>query len=384
LSNFPEAICDLKDKKIISGNDLGEITVHQIGSDKPEWKRDVNSSALEIIFIPFKKQFLIGTNQGKVYLLDQNSGKTISSYHDHSAPISCIALDDKEENFVSCGLDGRIVSRNLAKKAPNWILGTKDYDGDIEYLEFSPDSKKLLGSGKYSNVILIDSRTGASNSIFSPEKGLVLKAKWLPEKNYFSILNANGILSFVEAKSGVIYKVIRTNLPSTIDFDFSKDGKKILLTTDKGSCSLRELPDDDSIIVLRPDEKIERTPDFYFAFSNSKYSKYAELGLFLKNYAEKEKMNPKNLFADSPQDNLIATVHDGALRLWSKQTGDFITTVAEKLASEFSSCRFTKDGASLVGELESGHILIYGSNRKFITNTRVSTDSLELHPFTEQ
>ena len=71
------------------------------------------------------------------------------------------------------GLDGRIVSRNLAKKAPNWILGTEDYEGDIEYLEFSHDSKKLLGSGRYSNVILIDSMSGASNTIFSQEKDLL-------------------------------------------------------------------------------------------------------------------------------------------------------------------------------------------------------------------
>ena len=54
--------------------------------------------------------------------------------------------------------------------------------GDIEYLEFSHDFKKILGSGRYSNVILIDSTSGASNTIFSQEKGLALKAKWLPEK----------------------------------------------------------------------------------------------------------------------------------------------------------------------------------------------------------
>ena len=81
--------------------------------------------------MPFKKQLLIGTGKGEVYLLDQVSGKIIDYYNDHEAPISCIALDDKKENFVSCGLDGRIVSRNFSKKPPNWILGAEDYEGDI-------------------------------------------------------------------------------------------------------------------------------------------------------------------------------------------------------------------------------------------------------------
>ena len=75
--------------------------------------------------------------------------------------------------FVSCGLDGRIVSRNLADKDPSWILETRDYQGDIEYLEYSTDSKKLLGSGAFSSVILIDSMSGASKTVFSLEKELL-------------------------------------------------------------------------------------------------------------------------------------------------------------------------------------------------------------------
>ena len=383
LSNFPEAICDLKDKTIIHGNDLGKIAVQKIGSDKPEWERDLNSSVLEIMPIPFKKQLLIGTDQGKVYLLEQGSGKIISFYHDHNAPISCIALDYKEENFVSCGLDGKIVSRNLAKKAPNWILGTEEHDGDIEYLEFSHDSTKLLGSGRYSTVILIDSMSGASKTVLSQEKGVSLKAKWLSEKNYFCILNGNGILSFVEAKSGTTYKVIRTNLPSTIDFDLSKDGKKILLTTEKGSCSLRELPDDSSIIVLRPDKKIEKTPDFYFALSNTKTSKYTNLEVFLKKYAERENTSMQDSSANSPQDNLVATVHDGALRIWGKQTGTFIATIAEKLSSPFVDCSFSKDGKILRGKLQSGHELFYPTDKNFLNGLTVDLSPRVLDKFKE-
>ena len=359
LTNFPEAICDLKDKTIVSGNDLGEITAQKIGSDKPDWERDLKSSVLEIIPLQFKKQLLIGTDHGEVYLLDQASGKVIVSYNDHKAPISCIAVDHKKENFVSCGLDGRIVSRSLAKKAPNWILGTQDYEGDIEYLEFSHDFKKILGSGRYSNVILIDSTSGASNTIFSQEKGLALKAKWLPGKNYFSILYTNGILSFVEAKSGNIYKIIRTNLPSTIDFEFSKDGERILLTTEKGSCSLRELTDDSSILIVRPDGKAEKTPDFYFSLSNDLDTSSLMLNDFLEQIPIDKKNPVSRKMAHSPCGKILATVHDGALRIWNKEHGNFLCTIAEKLSSDFVSCAFSKNGKSLVGKLGSGHFLTY-------------------------
>ena len=160
----------LSNKEIITGNNLGKISLQKIASDKPNWEINLGGSVLEIIPMPLKKHLLIGTDEGKVFLLDQVSGKIISTYHDHNAPISCITLDGKEENFVSCGLDGRIVSRNLANKDPTWILETQDYEGDIEYLEYSTDSKKLLGSGAFSSVILIDSMSGASKTVFSREK----------------------------------------------------------------------------------------------------------------------------------------------------------------------------------------------------------------------
>ena len=382
LSNFPEAICDLNDKTIISGNVLGEITAQKIGADRPEWERDLKSPALEIIPIPFKKQLLIGTDQGKVFLLDQLSGEVIASYNDHNAPISCIALDRKKENFVSCGLDGRIVSRHFAKKAPNWILGTEDYEGDIEYLEFSYDFKKILGSGRYSNVILIDSTSGAANTIFSQKKGLAIKARWLPGKNYFSILNNNGILSFAEAKSGAIYKIIRTNLPSTIDFEFSKDGKRILLTTEKGSCSLRELSDDSSILIIRPDGEAEKTPDFYFSLSNDPDYNAPLLNDFLKQIPKNNKHPGIRKMAHSPCGKILATVHDGALRIWNKEHGNFLCTIAEKLSSNFVSCAFSKNGKSLIGKLDSGHILAYAcdlsefDSMKDLTSLKKTLDSI--------
>ena len=63
--------------------------------------------------------------------------------------------------------------------------------------------------------------------------------------------------------------------------------------------------------------------------------------------------------AHSPENRIIATTHDGALRIWSKDSGDLLATIAEKLASEFLSCRFSEDGKSLIGKLKSGHYIIY-------------------------
>ena len=217
--------------------------------------------------------------------------------------------------------------------------------------------------------MVIDTTTGKIKTVWRNKDGIVLKAKWLPKNNYLSILHANGILSFIEAKSGVVFQVLRTNLPSTFDFEFSKDGKKILLVTDKGSCSVRNLPDYSSIVILRPDGIIEKTPDFYFNLSKSKDTKSLKLNEFLLKHELKPNLKQSTAIAYSSSNKQIVTTHDGALRIWSNQTGELIATIAEELSSDFTSCSFSSDGTILMGKLESGHQLFYPTEQEFISDS---------------
>ena len=75
------------------------------------------------------------------------------------------------------------------------------------------------------------------------------------------------------------------------------------------------------------------------------------------------KVNPADsLAALSPNRNLIVTVHDGALRLWSNQNGNFIVTIAERLASPFEECKFSLDGKSILGNFFISHVSFLISN----------------------
>ena len=384
-SNTPMAVCNLNEKLIISGDNLGKVSARNIGEDHSQWEIDLNGSMHEIKIWENKHLAVMGTDVGSVHIFNYKTKKIIKNFYDHSAPISSLAIDQKGESFVSCGLDGKLVFRTLNQDNPKWILLSHQYEGNIEYVEYSHDSKNLLCSGFHSNVQTIELNSGTPKTIFKKEKGKIIIAKWLPQMNYCSILHPNGLLSLVEPKSGMIYKLFRLNLPSTIDFDFSKDGQKILLTTEKGSCSLRDLPNGFSIVIISPKGEEEKTPDFYFNLTKQTSFEIPELRLFLAQYREtKNDQKGFRSLAYSPCNQLTATTHDGALRLWRTENGQFMGTIAKNLASNFFGCSFSKDGASLVGKLESGHTLIYGSNRKFINNSGKSTDSLQLHPFIER
>ena len=367
-TSFPQAICDLKDKNILSTDLSGKVRSQNIASNIPECELDLNGTGLVITPLSTKNYVLIGTDNGKVHLINKSTKRIISTYSDHLGPISHIAINNSQQIFVTCGTGGRIALRKIGSEKPIWVLKTEDYKSDIEYVEFSHDSKTLLASGLNSDVITIDVKSGKFNTVWSKDKGLVLKAKWLPEKNYFSILHPNGILSFLEYKSGIIYKIIRSNLPSACDFEFSKDGKRILFITEKGSCSLRELPVAESILIIRPDGKLEQTPDFYFNLSKLKNEKSLELENFLLKHQDKVSFKESVFLSNSPCDQQIATTHDGALRIWSKKYGFLLATIAEKLSSDFQACGFSEDGKSLIGKLESGHIVVYPTDLSDLNN----------------
>lgn len=358
-SNRPKAILHEKSKLIVFGNNLGEVGITSLSAKPTTMQVSLNQSIIEIKVLKDKPQALVGTEDGSVHLINLLTKKIDKKFTDHDAPISSIAIDPQETGFISCDVAGKLVFRNFDKQNPEWILTNQDYSGDIEHIEFSNDSKNILCSSLNSDVQIL-ARTGdIPKVIFDKSRGDLIIAKWLPNRNYISILHPDGILSLVEPKSGFIYKLVRLNLPSASDINFTEDGKKMLLTTEKGSCSLRSFPEDSSIVVISPDGMSEKTPDFYFNLSKEINFSYSELENFLNDFKTDQFNTRFHSIAASTNKNLIATTHDGALRLWRKENGKYIGTIGGNLKSKFLECNFSKDGANLIGKLESGHKLIY-------------------------
>lgn len=360
-SNRPKALFDEENRVVVSGNNLGEIAINKLGGDSAEINLDVSNSIIEIKILKGKQQVIIGTENGSIYLIDYESKKIIKNFSDHDAPISSIAIDPKGTSFITCDLSGKLVFRDFDEENPVWVLTNQDYSGDIEYVEFSDDSQSILCSSLNSNVQIIDRSGTAPKVILDKSKGDVIIAKWLPNRNYISILQSNGKMSLVEPKSGMIYKIIHLNLPSAKDFSFTDDGEKILLTTEKGSCSLRNFPDDSAIVIIDPKGKTEKTPDFYFNFSKELSFTYSELEDFLIKFSSSKNSGNSRPMNTSTNKQLIATTHDGALRLWRKENGKYVGTIGDNLKSEFIECAFSKKGNDLIGKLASGHTLIYAT-----------------------
>ena len=108
------------------------------------------------------------------------------------------------------------------------------------------------------------------------------------------------------------------------DFEISKCGKLILLISENGKCQVSSLPVDDSIMMIHPNQKIEKSPDFSFKAKSDKENPSAQnLSQFISKYVNTEKEGSTGGIAHSSDGKWTATTLDGSLKIWSQRTGKF-------------------------------------------------------------
>ena len=363
------AIYDQMQKCVYSGNQDGKFIRTNIADGSIDWLIDLNSTIMDLKLSKKSNRVFLGTADGLAHIVDLKTKKVLYEFKNHSCPLISLTIDDDGSAFATIGVDGKIVYRKLNQESPVTSFSSNDYNGTVEHIEISPDGRKILCYGLASNVHIFDLKSGKKSMAFDKSKNpSLLKATWHPNGKYCAVLTPNGILNFVEIKSSMNFKTFNMNLPKACDFYFSENGNQILIITSEGVCSLHDLPEDYSIFVMNKEGKSSKTPDYFFNLKNDLKDsfRFQILKDFISNNSH-IKSSEKNI-SDSPDGRWIITCIDGALRLWRKETGMYVTTLAENLSSPFIDCTFSKDGNSILGKLASGHLLLYTTNQNKVGN----------------
>ena len=340
----------------------GELQKYHLTNEKSTVLFETNSSIL-CISVSENGNFLLGGAQnGEIYCYDLVCSRLIQIFKDHAGPITSISIDPSSSSFASCGLDGKVVLRNLRNKELIWEVSPEEYPDSIEYLEFSRDSKYLLASGLYSSVLLFNVQNREVNKIWDKEKMLSLKAHWGPRGRFIYILHPGAEMTQLLANKQIPYRKIEFSITDAINFEITKDGKKILIISESGKCILRSLPINDSILIFHPDDKIEKSPDFHFYLSHTDVPpEDKNLISFLASRQNKDETFTTLGVSESPDGKWTTTTIDGELRIWNRGSQNFYKNLSGNMLSRFTDCAFSPDGSYLAGKLLSGHVLIYPS-----------------------
>lgn len=360
ILSAPQAITRAFGNELITGSSDGILGITDFSGRPMEKIADLNSSITSMDATTDKKWILVGCANGDVHLVDGQSFQLKHTLSKHTFAVTSTVFAPNGESFSTSGLDGKFHSYRLPKTEKKWTVHGSDYNTSFDFLEYNSDSSKILTSGLGVLPKLFNAESGKEIKLNTfPYIGCV-RSRFLPNEESFVSVTKSGLLLFTETTRGLVYKIVRLNLKDIIDFSFSPHGKRIIISTKEGICSVRKTPVTNNICIQDETKNFEQSPDFFFALADKTEPYFKKLPDFLSGLDRPAKPDfTKKGCRLSPDKKLVLTTLDGALRLWCFGTGEWVSTLGDKFASSFIECGFSPDGKFIVAKLKTKEILIY-------------------------
>jgi formylglycine-generating enzyme required for sulfatase activity len=356
----PKAITRSFGDELITGSSDGQLGITDFSGRPIKKIADFNSSITCIDATSDDQWIIVGCSKGEVHLLDGKSLQVKRTIKDHAFPLTSTIISLNAESFATSGLDGKLNYYSLPSCDKIWTVHARDHNTSFDFLEYNSAGTRILTSGPGATPNLFDTKTGEEISLNPfPYLG-IRRSHFLPNSESFASITESGLLIFTETTHGLVYKIVRLNLENIIDFSFSPHGKKMIILTKEGLCSIRETPINNNLCIKNEKDGIIYSPDFFFALANKTEPSSKNLPDYLNNLGLPKELNiSQKGFRLSPNKKLVLTTLDGALRLWCFDTGEWISTLGDKFVSPFIDCTFSPDGKLIVAKLLTNEFLIY-------------------------
>lgn len=137
----------------------------------------------QICFINAGKQFLTGSNTGKVTVWDVETQKKVEEFLDHSRRITSITYSRDRKLIATSSLDGLVILRNVEDFA---IVRKLDHHDSVLQARFSPDGAMIAASvgdddKNGSGISLWNTETFAKTGVLDENGGYVASLAWSPD-----------------------------------------------------------------------------------------------------------------------------------------------------------------------------------------------------------
>ena len=358
LLTSPKAITRSSGDELITGSIDGILGVTDFSGSPIKKIADLNSSISSLCTSNNNQWIIIGCVNGAVHVFDGDTLTRKKTLQDHSFSVTALAISNNNKNFCSSGLDGKIHCYSLPTFKQNWVANAVDHNTSFDNLEYNPQGTKLLSSGSTPKIFSVE--TGKEIKLSSFPYLEIQKSRFLPDGESFASITKNGVLIFTETTRGLVYKIVRLNINKVSDFSFSPHGKRIIVSNEEGSCSIRKSPNNNTLCIKSEKEGMQYSPDYFFALANKTEPFSKNLSAFLTHNGFKKISGEKQRgYRISPDGKHVITTIDGALRLWDSETGIWIATLGDKFVSPFYNCAFSSDGNFILAKLKSNQFLIY-------------------------
>ncbi|HUT36726.1 MAG TPA: SUMF1/EgtB/PvdO family nonheme iron enzyme [Planctomycetota bacterium] len=144
--------------RLASGSSDKSIWMWDIRTSKPVWKREAVLCYYALAFTPDGRLLVCGGPDGKVHLLNADTGKTERELAGHEARIHGLAISLDGTGLATASEDRTVRLWDLKTGAPRHTLA--GHTDNVDTVAFSRDGVLVASGGKDSTARLWDARTG--------------------------------------------------------------------------------------------------------------------------------------------------------------------------------------------------------------------------------
>ncbi|XP_034950314.1 angio-associated migratory cell protein [Chelonus insularis] len=250
---------------LFAGSVDGEIYMWKIPSEECKVFQGYGQRTETATLTPDGKRLIAGYEDGAIRVLDLKEGTvqvTIPAGLAHTAAITDLDCQIDGKLIISAAVDGKTVLSTTqngkivsilqdlqGNKTVNMEAGPADDESEskddwVEAVAFCKDPElPLVATGTLNGEIFIwDSCKQAIRHKITQENG-VSKLVWLGTTPFLFSAGLDGVMRYYDGRTGRCIKSLWFHTEGILDLCISRDGKKILTTSDDSSARISDVPE---------------------------------------------------------------------------------------------------------------------------------------------
>ena len=178
-------------------------------------------------------------NLGSIVLWESLTGKVLAELAGHSSPVSAIAISADGKLVASSGdADGSI---KLWSTETRQELTTLRGSLGILSLDFSPDKRRIVSSGRDNSIRVWDVESGKELFNLGNRSSWTLKVRFSPDGKMFASTDMGFTIKLWDSETGKLVQTLKGHANTIYSLAFSPDGKRLATGSDDKTIRIWDL-----------------------------------------------------------------------------------------------------------------------------------------------
>lgn len=309
-------------QRLLAAEDTAKIRTLQVATGKVLSSFDEHMAPVRAMSISRDgTKVASGGKDGILLIWDADSGERIRDWKAHHLTISGIAFCPQGSEVVSCGVDRLIRVWNL--DSPMVFPESSGHTERVNEIAFSSSGELVASASKDGTVRLWDAKSATAEGTLTGHEGMVLAVAFNQHSDWLLSAGEDGCVLRWDTSSRQLLGQLASDSKPIWSIDVHPDGERFVFGTEDGEFQVRNVNPGDL-----------------------KWRQFAHAG------------GVKCVRFSSDGKRLASTGEDATVRLWNVDTGELLRELKHQRGTIWHAA-FSRDGSKLASSCSDGTVSVW-------------------------